>query len=514
MESAPDTVLHSRAGRIGPKSLWGRIQVRFLAMFVPLSVLLVGSVLGLSEYFRYQQQLEELTARSEALVARGAAAMASPIWWIDNVMVGAMAEALLANPDLVALVVYDEDGMVLVRDGASGTEPDLLVLDHPIQFAGKAETIPVGRLVVEVSPARTHALLVERLQAIVLTGLVLVLTAILASVLANWRTIQIPLARLQAAMQTFETTRKHQRIDWTAEDDFQYLIAAFNRMQDAQMKYDAVMADRKAFLEEEIERRTHEAEAARTAAEVANVNKSQFLANMCHELRTPLNAIIGFSEVLLFGIGTRPLEGKQTEYVTDTLGSAKLLLSIVDQIINVSKIETGRLPMQLQPVALRVLIRQSIDMQRAILARRGLTVTVPESGVSDLCQADPTIMVQVMNNLIGNAVKFSPDGGEIQVLLADDPAAGLLWVTITDQGPGIPPAQIDAVLQPFVQGTDPFVRANQGFGLGLFITKRYIEAHGGTLTLRNRDDGGTEVRIGQPRLPALAAGDGEAGETG
>jgi len=479
--------------------LWNRLQVRFLRVFIPLTVVLVAGTLVLSEYASYQREREALMERSNEVLRSGADGLANAVWHLDQNTVDAILRTLLVNPDIKNASVFGESGHLMSHAGHPILTGDAIKLERDIVHSGATVPQAIGRLVLQISPSLTEQRFHERLVFIAIAGAVIVLAAILASVLANWRTIQVPLTRLQTAMRRFEETRERHKVSWSSRDEFQYLIAAFNRMQDVEIRLEELLLDERKFLESEIERRTAELERSRRAAELANANKSQFLASMCHELRTPLNAIKGFAEMLMYGIGTKPLEDRQLEYLTDILNSAQLLLTIVDQILDLSRVETGAVPVKRKETGVTQVVRDSVAMQRTACQHRAISISVNKYAENDICSADPTILLQVFNNVVGNAIKFSPYQGSIHIAIATETTSDSLVVTVEDEGPGIPAGQRESVMQPFVQGIDPFVRETQGFGLGLFISRRYVEAHGGRFELLEGSGTGTMVRIVLPR---------------
>ena len=214
--------------------------------------------------------------------------------------------------------------------------------------------------------------------------------------------------------------------------------------------------------------------------EIANKHKSDFLANMSHELRTPLNAVIGFSEVLQQGM-VGELNEKQGEYINYIHTSGSHLLSLINDILDLSKVEAGRMELELASFNVPMAIDNALTLIRERAARHGLTVDhALELSVAEI-EADERKFKQVMLNLLSNAVKFTPEGGKITV--AARSVDGMVEVSVTDTGIGIAPQDCEAVFEEFRQvGTHAEGKA-QGTGLGLALTKRFIELHGGRIWL-------------------------------
>jgi signal transduction histidine kinase len=244
-----------------------------------------------------------------------------------------------------------------------------------------------------------------------------------------------------------------------------------------------------------------EMERARLQAELANRAKSDFLANMSHELRTPLNAIIGFSEAIAHGLLGPITDPRQVEYIKDIHTSGLLLLSIINDVLDMSKIEAGMLQLAHDAVRVRRLVDEvtRIVRERASARSLDLVVNLPEGDL--LLIGDERALKQVLLNLLSNAIKFSHEGGRIEIR-AWDASDGAVVIEIKDHGIGMTPDEADRALQPFGQASSVTVRNYGGTGLGLPIAKGLIEAHRGTLALDSSRGRGTAVRITLPRRPA------------
>jgi signal transduction histidine kinase len=239
---------------------------------------------------------------------------------------------------------------------------------------------------------------------------------------------------------------------------------------------------------------------ARDHAEQANSAKTEFLANMSHELRTPLNAIVGFAEVVsneLFG----PMgEGKYLEYVKDIHTSGLHLLSVINEILDMAKIEAGKLDLLIQPFHISEAVTEAVSMLRELANKRNidLFVDLPKAEIEII--GDKRAIKQAIINLLSNAVKFSHDNGKIDVRVDHD-AAHELTLEVEDHGIGMSNEALKRAMRPFEQADSSMTRAYGGTGLGLPIANGLVEAHGGRLAIESREGEGTRVCIVLPLRP-------------
>jgi signal transduction histidine kinase len=214
--------------------------------------------------------------------------------------------------------------------------------------------------------------------------------------------------------------------------------------------------------------------------EIANRHKSEFLANMSHELRTPLNAIIGFADVLTQGM-VGELTSKQTEYLEDIRISGQHLLSLINDILDLSKVEAGRMELTLAEFSLRAALANAVTMVRERAARHGIGLDLSVDGV-DLISADERKVKQILFNLLSNAVKFTADGGTIDVVAGREGDQAL--VRVRDSGVGIAADDQARIFEEFRQVGDR-TAASEGTGLGLTLTKALVELHGGRIWVQS-----------------------------
>jgi two-component system, cell cycle sensor histidine kinase PleC len=250
-------------------------------------------------------------------------------------------------------------------------------------------------------------------------------------------------------------------------------------------------------------------EAEKIRAEGANKAKSEFLANMSHELRTPLNAINGFSEIML-GEMFGPLGDKRyKEYSQDILSSGQHLLALINDILDMSKIEAGKMNLRFEPLHLQDVVDDAVRLVRNRAEAAGLTLESELPGLPEI-EADYRAIKQVLLNLLSNALKFTPHGGEIRVTaeLRRDALGERVRVNVHDTGIGISKADLARLAQPFEQIESQHSKTQQGTGLGLALTKSLVEMHDGALDMASEPGQGTTVSFTLPihHVQAGAAG--------
>ena len=286
-----------------------------------------------------------------------------------------------------------------------------------------------------------------------------------------------PIEALQAAAAKIGSGSLDQRIEIPSSDELGALAEEFNRMA-------ARLQESYSSLEQKVEERTRELETALSELdekshelETTSRHKSEFLANMSHELRTPLNAILGFSQVLrerLFG----EVNEKQKEYLDDILDSGNHLLSLINDVLDLSKVEAGQIELEVAPFSLRDALESGIVMVRERATNDGVSIALTGYSGVDLVEGDERRIRQVIFNLLSNAVKFTPAGGTVDVRAAQ--VDGKVRVSVVDTGPGIAPEDHERIFEEFQQ-TAAGAEQREGTGLGLALSKRLIELHGGRI---------------------------------
>jgi signal transduction histidine kinase len=355
-----------------------------------------------------------------------------------------------------------DDRMLPLRAKVEGLTEDIYVAAADLAEGTKAE---VQGLITrnETSFERSRALFIG------VSAGALVLALLLGFVL-SWSLIG-PIQSIDGRLAAIASGDFEGHVDVENRDELGALAANVNRMNDELRRVYAEL-------------------------EEASQHKSEFLANMSHELRTPLNAIIGFSQVLRDEM-VGGVNEKQAEYLDDIISSGNHLLSLINDVLDLSKVEAGQVELEVHPFSLREALERGVVMVRERATEDGVRVAFVADPEVDVVAGDERRIKQVIFNLLSNAVKFTPSGGEVDVSATR--ANGEVRVSVADTGPGVAPEDRERIFEEFQQ-SETGVGLREGTGLGLALSKRYVELHGGRIWVES------EVGRGSTFTFALPAG--------
>lgn len=341
----------------------------------------------------------------------------------------------------------------------------------------------IGRMALELTAAHATAEANAarwRLYGVLATMLVSLCLAMLAAAYVMRRVI-IPLRRITNIMKIIAKGDLAQKIPYRRRgDEIGQFAQALQMFRDAALERERLKI---ALLEEQ---------SAKEAAELLNRQKSEFLANMSHELRTPLNAIIGFSEI----IATETLGAnspRYREYAGDICGAGTHLLSLINDILDLSKVEAGKLELHCETVDLTALIKDCMSLMRERAIQRNLRTAIRMTAVPAML-VDRLRVKQILLNLLSNAIKFTPEGGSISLEAARDASGGVM-IHVRDTGIGIAPDMVSLVFEPFRQVDSALSRKFDGTGLGLSLVRKLVQLHDGRVWIESAVQQGTSVFV-------------------
>ncbi|MFB3816924.1 MAG: ATP-binding protein [Candidatus Methylomirabilales bacterium] len=508
--------------RYGDLSLRARYALHVALAIALLFAVLVPAVVHLQE----RTILDDARGRGLQLTKVFAHASVQALVANDFLALRQVINGIASEPDVLHVMVLDPSGRAVAHSdmrevgrtyadplsrAAAATAQPLVqeVWESPVpafHFGVPIYVLNERRAVARVAISLARELAgIRRTRNLILGLGVLALAAGVA--LAAWqaRSVTRPIARLVQGAEEIAAGNLEGWVPVQGRNEVGRLGEAFNRMRESLQartaENAALYAQVRQYAEEleaKVAARTHELEAANRELQAASRHKSQFLASMSHELRTPLNAIIGFSEVLRDKMAGE-LNAEQSEFVQDILSSGRHLLALINDILDLSKVEAGRMELQLAPFSLPLALEGALALVRERASRHGLALALSvDPRLGDLV-GDERKIRQVVLNLLSNALKFTPPGGRIELRAAH--AGEAVEITVSDSGVGIAPEDQEAIFEEFRQIPDSGDQAREGTGLGLALAKRFVELHGGRIRVQSEVGKGSAFTFTLPRRP-------------
>ncbi len=472
-------------GRLIPfraRSIRQKMQLVTLAVTTGVLVLACAGM-AILEYSALRRALaRSVTVLAEVMADNTAASLS----FDDQTAALGLLSALRAEAAVEAATIYDAAGHVFARYPATSgpvvADPRLrsssrphftrshLYLSTPIQVDNET----IGRIEIRASLGEIYRLL-RRYAGFV--SLILAACLAVAAVISHelQRRVARPIADLVEVAGQITASRDYSiRATPVADEDLGLLVTGFNAVITQVEARDAALQRARDELEARVEQRTAELKMAKEQAEEASRAKSEFLANVSHELRTPMHAILSFAE-----FGVKKTTSVAPERIVDYFEKIRLaggrLLALLNDLLDLSKFEAGRMVMNVAPARFDLLVRSAVDELRSLSHERGIRTSCTGDGVGEV-NLDGGRFLQVLRNLLHNAIKFSPDGAAVYVRFGR--RAGVVWVVVEDEGIGVPCDELEAVFDKFVQSRKTKTGAG-GTGLGLAICRQIVEAHRG-----------------------------------
>ncbi|MBC7905637.1 MAG: response regulator [Rhodospirillaceae bacterium] len=450
-----------------------QITSRFLAIVVSVAALMAVLVAGVVAWRQFETQRQRLDLYMGELARLNAVALIEPMWTINESASRSIIWSLGAHPEVACAELLEPNGTVVAATRDGGCEPtfDANRMSHPVAYNG----YHLGDLILWVSRRALSDSARADVHLTVLVFLLLSCVMVVTAVFALRATVIAPLDRLIAAIRVGKVAA-----NLRPKDELGRVITAYNGLLDR------------------VERHTAELEDARAQAVAAAQAKSRFLATMSHEIRTPMHGVLGTVELLR----ETSLSGDQRKYADVILHSTESLLGIINDILDLSKIEAGKVRIALGPASPSHIAQEVIGALSATARGKGvllhLTWTPDTPG---WVMADAMRLRQVMLNLVGNGVKFTEKGA---VTVALRRASEWLVIEVSDTGIGMGPEVLPRLFEPFQQGDASTTRRHGGTGLGLSISRQLIELMGGTIEAESVCGQGSIFRVLLPLVEAEA----------
>jgi len=453
------------------------INAKLLYLIVP-AVLIASMVESfVDSYLDFEDEQTMVSEQWQNLATTQANVVSGYLWNFDLEAIESHLGSLVEFSEVYSAEVYDEkDNLIAKKEATDSILQSRRSYTLDIIYEDPFVNRKIGKFILVVAYTDISTKLWNNFIEEIPEGIVLVLGLSGVLFFATRRYLIKPIQDLGQGFASFDKKELRHKIPVKSEDEVGDLIEGYNRMID------------------KLEQHEKQQLIYVQGLEAANRAKTYFLANMSHELRTPLNAIIGFSEMIKYEMLGKIGEPRYKAYAEDIYSSGSLLLEIINDILDMSKIEAGELSLVEEVVDIKEAASACLKIVNNRAERNQITL---KSNISPDCPyllGDNTRLRQLLLNLLSNAVKFTPEGGEV-LLSAWLNEKTQIVISVEDNGIGIPEEKVQEVLKPFIQVDSHLTRQHEGTGLGLPLSKTLMELHEGELILESQFDKGTKVTL-------------------
>lgn len=470
------------------------LKTRMMVWVASVMTAIVSVSLIFTIYNSYVRDMRNLLVRGEEITVIQANALATPLWDNNKTQVQVLLKALQKDSDFKNAAIYNTKGELVSQVGNMTVDDDDLVFSENIYRQAESKKTPIGQ--VKLTLSQENLIERERNEIViqVVAFLILLISTMATVFITLNRIIMLPLKKLLAVIEAMANGDLSKKVEVQRADEIGRLAISFNMMTDRLRTIYKAYEERA----ETMKSTNEDLEKAREEADVANKTKSQFLANMSHELRTPLNAIIGYSEMLkddLIDLGQENL----TEDLDKINSAGKHLLEIISDILDLSKIEAGRMDIHLEEFEIGPLIKGVEAIIKPMVNQRGNTLEIHCPKDIGTMTADLTKARQNIFNLLSNASKFT-EKGKVSLNVQRETIDGEDWIKfeVTDTGIGMTKEQMGRLFESFRQADSSTTRRYGGTGLGLAITRRFARMLGGDVIVESVFGRGSTFTIIQP----------------